>query len=206
MDHKFNNNEREFIRLSGFFKKLAEKWREENNVMGDDFIQLLETCDKLMEQLKIHAETRAIVLGSQEQLKRLVKDNASCPKCGKSTHLKLVGTDKSTQGWVSNKYKCRKCNIEFVWNAPNNPWDMIGYVEHIVAELEKKMETQPADEETKKQNEQSLAQMKANLATLKPVIEASQKTIQELEEKEKVMAEMVLKVNKHLMIEKIKMT
>jgi hypothetical protein len=205
MDQKFNASEREFIRLAGFFKKNAITLKEQGK-MSEEYLHLLETCDKLLEQLNIHAENRTIILGQQEQLKELIKDNALCPKCGKNAHLKLVGTDKSPQGWVSNKYKCRRCNIEFVWNAPNNPWDMIGYVEHVLAELEKKMEGQGMDESTLSQNAEAMAPMKANLANLKPVIAASQQNLLDLEGKEKIMSEMILKVNKHLMIEKIRMS
>jgi hypothetical protein len=203
MDQKYTASEREFLRLANFFKKQAQRLKEEHK-LGEDYIQIVETCDKLEQQLHLHAESRAAILDAQEQLKSLVKDNAQCPKCGKSSHLKGLGTEKSPQGWVSNKYKCRKCNIEFVWNAPNNPWDMIGYVEQVVADLEKKMANQSP--EVQQQNEQALAQMKANLATLKPVIEASRKSVLELEQKEQIMCDMVLKVNKHLMIEKIRMS
>jgi hypothetical protein len=205
MDQKYTSDEREFIRLSAFFKKQAERWKEENK-LGEEYTQLLETCDKLMEQLEIHAQNRAIVMDEHEQLKSLVKDNARCPKCAKNSHLKLIGTDKSEQGWVSNKYKCRRCNIEFVWNAPNNPWDMLSYVDHLVAGLENTMKVQQLDAETIQQNEAALSQMKANVATLRPVIDASKQHLADLEQKEKIMSEMILKVNKHLMIEKIRMS
>jgi hypothetical protein len=76
----------------------------------------------------------------------------------------------------------------------------------VLAELEKKMEGQGMDESTLSQNAEAMAPMKANLANLKPVIAASQQNLLDLEGKEKIMSEMILKVNKHLMIEKIRMS
>ncbi len=202
---KFTPDEKELIRLTSFFKKQSERLKEENK-LGENYIQLLETCDKLIGQMHIHAGNREIIRAEQEQLKKLVKDNARCPKCGKNTNLKLAGTGTNQEGWISNKYKCRHCNIEFVWNAPNNPWDMIPYVERMVSELEKKAEAQNLSSTEQQINVEALIQMKANLAKLKPVIDASQINMTDLEEKEKIMAEMVTKVKKHLMIEKIRMS
>lgn len=204
MKENLNPNERELIKLVGFFKKRVEKLTLEKKLEGD-YNQMIETCDKLIEQLTLHANNREIILGERAQLENLVKDNAQCPKCFKNSHLKLIGTDKSPQGWKSNKYKCRRCNIEFVWNAPNNPWDMIEYVEHFVAELENKVQDESLDESTKKLNMEALEQMKTNLAKLKPIVEASKLDMTDLEVREKEMSEMINKVKKHLLIEKIKM-
>ncbi|HXC04097.1 MAG TPA: hypothetical protein VNZ86_05045, partial [Bacteroidia bacterium] len=155
MDKLLNAEENEVVRLTQFFKKQAERLKAENR-LGEEYVQLLQTCDALIEQMYLHARNREEVLSQREQLKQLVKDNALCPKCGKNTHLKLAGTDKSIQGWVSNKYRCRRCNIEFVWNAPNNPWDMMAYVEHVIQELEQRIQAAREDDPAKKQNEEGL--------------------------------------------------
>lgn len=203
MSQNLKPEERELIKLVGFFKKRAEKMIEEEKVDAE-YNQLIETCDKLVSQIELHARNREIVLGEREQLKALVKDNAVCPKCSSNANLKMIGTDVNEKGWKSNKYKCRKCNIEFVWNAPNNPWDMIPYVENFLANLETKLNEEP-DQSLKDHTTDVLNLMKANLQKLKPVVEASDLDLAELEEREKEMADMVHKFKKHLLIEKIRM-
>lgn len=203
MSQNLKPEERELIKLVGFFKKRAEKMIEEEKVDAE-YNQLIETCDKLVSQIELHARNREIVLGEREQLKALVKDNAVCPKCSSNANLKMIGTDVNEKGWKSNKYKCRKCNIEFVWNAPNNPWDMIPYVENFLANLETKLNEEP-DQSLKDHTADVLNLMKANLQKLKPVVEASDLDLAELEEREKEMADMVHKFKKHLLIEKIRM-
>lgn len=204
MNQELKQEERELIKLVGFFKKKAEQWAE-GSEMPEEFKQLIDTCDKLVEQINIHAQSREVILSERELLRKLVKDNAQCPRCNKVENLKLIGTEKNEKGWQSNKYKCRKCNITFVWNAPNNPWDMIPYVESVVAEIEKKAEAENLDEDSKKHYTDSIAQMKGNLEKLKPVVENSAIDLANLELRDKEMADMVHKFKKHLMIEKIKM-
>jgi hypothetical protein len=204
MEQNLKPEERELVKLVNYFKKRAEVLIIENR-LGDEYRQMLDTCDKLVEQLDLHAQNRATVLSEREQLKAMVKDNAQCPKCASNASLKVIGVEQNEQGWKSNKYKCRRCNITFVWNTPNNPWDMIPYVEKFIADLEQKLETAPDNEETKQANLGALNQMKGNLSKLKPVVAASDLDLSELEEREKQMADMVHKFRKHLMIEKIRM-
>jgi hypothetical protein len=203
MNQDLNAAEREVVKLIGLFKKRAEKIMNENKP-EESFDQLLVTCDKLAEQINLHAAKRKAILDEREQLKNLVKDNAKCPKCAKSDKLKFTGTDKSKEGWTSNKYRCRNCNIEFVWSAPNNPWDMISYVEHVINVTEKSA-NENADEDSKKLHVEAIAQMKSNLDKLKPIVEASGLDFAELQEREKEIEELLLKFKKHLMIEKIRM-
>ncbi|MDP1802221.1 MAG: hypothetical protein Q8L81_12765 [Bacteroidota bacterium] len=204
MNQELKQDERELIKLVNFFKKKAENWSAEIEI-PEEFKQLMETCDKLVEQINLHAQSREVILSERELLKKLVKDNAQCPRCNKNENLKLIGTEKNEKGWQSNKYKCRKCNITFVWNAPNNPWDMIPYVESVVAEIEKKAEAENLDEASKLHYIDSIAQMKGNLEKLKPVVENSATDIANLEQRDKEMADIVRKFKKHLMIEKIKL-
>lgn len=198
------SNERELIRLVNFFKKKTKVMTQENKSI-EEYAQLLETGDKLVDQINIHATNREIVEGERKKLNELVKENAACPKCQKSNQLKLVGINKSPEGWKSNKYKCRKCNIEFVWNAPNNPWDMIPYVERFITQSEEKMAKENVATEEKEQVAAMVEQMKANLEKLKPVVLASDADLTELESRDKDMDELINKFKKYLMIEKIKM-
>jgi hypothetical protein len=205
MEKHFTQEERQLLKLIEFFKKRIEKLKSENQ-LPQEYEQLAETCDKMAGQLTIHAKNREIVETEREQLKKMIKDNARCPKCLKPDFLKLIGTDVNDKGWKSNKYKCRKCNIEFVWNAPNNPWDMIPYAEKVVEDMEKRLEQENPPEEVKQQTVATLEQMKANLARLKPVVEAADKDFSDLEFREKEMSEIVHKFKKHLMIERIRIS
>jgi hypothetical protein len=204
MDQHLNPEERELVKLVNYFKKRAEILIIENR-LENDYRQMLDTCDKLTEQLYQHAKNRQTVLAEREQLQGLVKDNAKCPKCNSNEMLKVIGFDTNEKGWKSNKYKCRRCNITFVWNTPNNPWDMIPYVESFLTSMQQKAEEGSADENALRQTQLALEQMRASLAKLKPVVEASDLDFAELEEREKHMSELVHKFKKHLLIEKIRM-
>jgi len=204
MNPNLKPEERDLYKLVNYFKKRAEILIIENR-LGDEYKQMLDTCDKLTEQVALHAENRADVLAERELLKGMVKDSAQCPQCKSASNLKVIGVDQNEKGWKSNKYKCRHCNITFVWNAPNNPWDMIHYVEEFILQVESKLKDASVDEDTKQQNFQGLAQMKANLEKLKPVVETSDLNFKEFQDREAHMEEMVHKFKKHLMIEKIRM-
>jgi hypothetical protein len=202
MEEYFKSEERELVKLVQYFKKRAQTLLAENK-LGEDFLQMIEACDKFVEQLNFHAKNREAVLNAREQLKGLIRDNAKCPTCHGAEKLKVIGFDTNVQGWKSNKYKCRKCNIAFVWNAPNNPWDMIPYVEKFISDTEIKLGG-TSDPETKN-TLAALEQMKNTVATLKPVVESSDKDLKEMEERELQMADMVHKFKKQLAIEKIRM-
>jgi hypothetical protein len=204
MDQNLKQEERELVKLVHFFKKRAGILTIENK-MEEEYRLLLETCDKLVEQLELHAKNRATVMSEREQLQSMVRDNARCPSCKQADLLKIIGTDANEKGWKSNKYKCRRCNISFVWNAPNNPWDMIPYVEYFISDLERKIREEDMDEQTRQHSVSAIGSMKANVEKLRPVVEASDRDLAELEEREKQMSDMVRKFRKHLMIEKIKL-
>jgi hypothetical protein len=204
MEQTLKSEERELIKLVQYFKKRAQVLITENK-LEEDYRQMLETCDKLTEQLHQHAKNREIILAEREQLQGMIKDNAKCPKCNRNEMLKVIGFDTTVQGWKSNKYKCRRCNIAFVWNTPNNPWDMIPYVEKFIQETEEKVALLDSTNPEYEATVSGLEQMKANVAKLKPVAEASDLDMKDLEERELQMADLVRKFKKHLMIEKIKM-
>ena len=100
-------DERELIRLVNFFKKKVKALVDDNKAK-EEYAQLIETCEKLIEQINLHAKMRDTILKERDKLKTLVKENAQCPKCHKNANLKLIGTDKSPEGWKSNKYRCKK--------------------------------------------------------------------------------------------------
>ena len=203
MSANLTSDERELVKLVNFFRKHTEKLQSENN-LSDEYRHMMETCEKLLEQMNVHAQNRETVTTERNHLKSMVRDDAACPKCGSNSMLKVTGVDISKQGWKSNKYKCRSCNIEFAWSVPNNPWDMIPYVEDFLERLEKKSSDPNLDPATREQTMGAVVQLRANLMTLKPIVEASDQDFAELEEREKEMSEMVKKVKKHLLIEKIR--
>ncbi len=203
MDQLFKPEERELIKLVNYFKKRGEIMIIENK-LGDEYRQMLETCDKLVEQLNVHAKSRETILKEREQLAGMVKDNAVCPSCKSAANLKVIGTESNDKGWKSNKYKCRKCNITFVWNTPNNPWDMIPYVESFIENMERRVNA-GEEEGATDQTMMALQMMRSNLEKLKPVVQASDLDYSELQERETQMSDMVHKFKKHLMIEKIRL-
>lgn len=204
MEQNLKPEERELVKLVQYFKKRAQVLITENK-LEEDYRLMLETCDKLTEQLYAHARNRDTISSEREQLQGMIKDNAKCPKCHSSDMLKVIGFDTTPQGWRSNKYKCRKCNIAFVWNMPNNPWDMIPYVEKFIGDTESKINSLDPADPGREATSAGLEAMKANLAKLKPVVEASDLDMKDLEEREKQMADMVHTFKKHLQIEKIKL-
>src|SRR5687767_14079849 len=131
MNKNFKSNERELVKVATFFKRQSKKLIDEGK-LGEEHRRVEDSVDRFVEQMEKHADARAFILDQRDQLAKLVKDNAECPTCHKKDMLKLVGTEKNEKGWKSNRYKCRRCNIEFTWNRPNNPWDMIAYIEEIL--------------------------------------------------------------------------
>jgi hypothetical protein len=204
MDQNLKSEERELVRLVQHFKKRAQILLAENR-LAEEHGPMLETCDKFVEQLRLHAQIRETVLAEYQKLKEMIKDNAKCPNCSSNEMIKLIGFDTNSKGWKSNRYKCRRCNIAFTWNTPNNPWDMIPYVEEFISNTEQKLGEQDPTDPNYEFTKLSLEQMKANLGKLKPVVEASDLDMKELNERDAQMADIVHKFKKQLLIEKIKM-
>lgn len=204
MSQNLKDNERELIKQVNYFKKRAEKQLSEGKI-GEDHKQLIESCEKLVNTINLHASKRAEVLDQRETLKSIIKDNAECPKCFKNTHLKFVGVDTSDNGWKCNKYRCRKCNIEFVWAKPNNPWDLVPYLERMVGNIETKLQSADIDEREKQESALMIEQIHMSLAKLKPIIEASDLDHRELQERDAEMDKIVNQFKMHLQIERIKM-
>jgi hypothetical protein len=204
MNTNFKANERELIKLATFFKKESRRLMEEGK-LGEESVKVEEAVDKFIEHMNRHADARAFILDQREQLRSLVKDEAECPTCRKRDMIKVVGTEKSEQGWISNRYRCRRCNIEFTWNRPNNPWDMIQYIEAVMAMLKKKSESTAVSEAERQQIAQSFPNMEANLSKLKPVIEAHDKEYNEWLARETEMEKLIHEFKNSLMIERIKL-
>jgi hypothetical protein len=204
MNLNLRDHERELIKIVNHFRKRADKLMAEGK-LSDEHTRVSESCTNLIEKLNNHADGRAEIIGQREKLKGIVKDNANCPKCLQSIQLKLVGVYKNEQAWKCNKYKCRKCNIEFVWDKPNNAWDMIPFMEFYIGELQGRVEKELDAPELKTQTEAILIQMQETLQKLKPVIDASDVSYLEMEERDAEMTKMIKEFKSFLLIEKIKM-
>lgn len=204
MNKHFNQKERDVVKLAAFFKKESKKLIEEGK-LGEENKKVEEAVDRFVEHIHNHVNTRVFVLEQREYLNKLVKDNAKCPKCQTNEKLKLVGTEKNEKGWKSNRYKCRKCNIEFTWNLPNNPWHMIEYIEEVLEQLRTKIEDGTTQQQDREEATKVIEGMHANLDKLKPVIDAHNKDFNDLQVRELEMEKLIHEFRNSLLIEKIKM-
>jgi hypothetical protein len=204
MNKNYKSNERELVKVATFFKKQSKKLIEEGK-LGAEHAKVEESVDRFVEHMSAHADARAFILEQRESLKKLVKDEAQCPSCNKKDMLKLVGTEQNEKGWKSNRYKCRRCNIEFTWNRPNNPWDMISYIEELITVLKLKQANEATSAVEKEQIDASLTSMEGNLQKLKPVIESHNAEYAALQTREEEMERLIHEFKNSLLIEKIKM-
>jgi hypothetical protein len=204
MNKNFKSNERELVKVATFFKKQSKKLIEEGK-LGEEHKKVEEAVDRFVEHMNQHANNRAFILEQRTELNKLVKDNAACPSCHKKDMLKLVGTEKNEKGWKSNRYKCRRCNIEFTWNMPNNPWDMIQYIDEVLQMMQSKLELETTDAAEREQIDVAMESMLSNLAKLKPVIDAHDTEYNTLQEREQEMEKLIHEFKNSLLIEKIKM-
>ena len=197
-------NERELIKLIKFFRKRAEKLISDGE-LTPEYEQFIGGCQKIEEQVLAHAANREAILLKQEKLRTMIDDNANCPNCQKNSHLKLVGKATHEKGWKSNKYKCRRCNIEFVWNKPNNPWDMVTFLELYIGELENMLSLEGTPDEVKSQSEVVLVQVQQSMNRLKPVLEEADEEYEVLKQKDLEMDRMLHEFKNYLLIEKIRL-
>jgi hypothetical protein len=204
MNQNLKENERELIKLANFFRKRAASLMKEGK-LSEEHQQVIDACEKLINALNIQAEQRAEIILQRENLKNIIKDNADCPKCNKNSHLKLIGIDKNDKGWKFNKYKCRRCNIEFVWNKPNNPWDTIPFLNMLVEDLQQKLNAENLSEEMRQPSVDMIANVQENINKLKLVVEVSDRDFEEMQRKELEMDKMIHGFKNHLLIERIKM-
>jgi hypothetical protein len=204
MNRNFKPNERELIKVATFFKKQSQKLIAEGK-LSEDNSKVQEAVDRFIEHMNQHANTRAFIFEQREYLKKLVKDNAQCPSCHSNSMLKLAGSERNEKGWKSNRYKCRRCNIYFTWNMPNNPWDMIQYIEEILLTLRAKKEKENMGDQEREEALATIASMQANLDKLKPVIDAHDQEYNDLQTREEEMDKLIHEFKNSLLIEKIKM-
>jgi hypothetical protein len=204
MNKHFKSNERELVKVATFFKRQSKMLIDEGK-LGEEHKKVEEAVDRFVEHMDQHANARAFILEQREALNKLVKDDAVCPSCNKKDMIKLVGTEKNEKGWKSNRYKCRKCNIEFTWNRPNNPWDMILYIEDVLQMLQSKQTDENTSVEEKAQLASGIESMQGHLGKLKPVIDAHNLEFEALQKREDEMEKLIHEFKNSLLIEKIKM-
>ncbi|MBX9850249.1 MAG: hypothetical protein K2X86_00650 [Cytophagaceae bacterium] len=197
-------NERELVKLVNFFSRRAQKLIGEGK-LGPEHAQVSAACENLVKQINAHAELRNDVLLRREDLKAVVKDDASCPKCNSNEYLKFVSIDNGHErGWKCNRYRCRRCNIEFTWNRPNNPWDMLDFMRELLKLMELNIHRE-ADPDAKEKSELILTQTQESLGKLQNIIAASDKEYEELQHREAEMEATLKEFKRFLLIEKAKM-
>jgi transposase-like protein len=201
--HNFKENERELVKLVNFFSRRAQKLMNEGK-LGPEHAEVSQACEHLITQLNNHALLREQVILRREELKAVVKDDPSCPKCNSNTHLKLVGTDVHEKGWKCNRYRCRRCNIEFTWNRPNNPWDMVSYMKELIKLMEMNLQSE-MNEELKSNSELMLAQTQESLGKLQDIISTCDTEYEEMQTRDVEMDKMIKEFKRYLLIEKAKM-
>lgn len=204
MNPNFKSSERELVKVASFFKKESKRLIEEGK-LGEEHKKVEEAVDRFIEHIENHANTRQSILDQRDTLSKLVKDDAQCPHCDKKDMLKLVGTEANEKNWKSNRYRCRRCNIEFTWNRPNNPWDMLEYIQSVLDMMRLRMHDPNVSDEEKEQISGAITSMEGNVARLKPVIDAHNVEYDALQKREEEMDKLVHEFKNTLMIEKIKM-
>ena len=191
-------------KLAGFFKKQSIKLMEQG-MLGEEHKKVQEAVDHFLNHMEGHANARASILDQREYLNKLVKDNARCPKCVGNEKLKVVGTEKNEKGWKSNRYKCRKCNIEFTWSLPNNPWHMIEYIQEMLTRMREKADDTATADDIKMQTLVTIGHLVSNLSKLRPAIEAHDREYDKLKARERDMERLMHEFKNSLSIERIKM-
>ena len=204
MNRNFKPNERGLIKVATYFKKESRKLIAEGK-LSEENKEVEEAVDRFIEHMNNHANARAMIQEQRDYLRKLVKDNARCPQCHSSDMLKFAGTEVNDKGWKSNRYKCRKCNIFFTWNAPNNPWDMIEYLGEVLTTLRLKYAMEGISDDEKAEARDSIESMQSNLDRLKPVIDAHDQEYNDLQARELEMEKLIHEFTNSLLIEKIKM-
>lgn len=202
--NELKEDERELIKLANFFKKRAKVLIEAGK-LSEEHLQVVQACEKLTATIYEHSRIREEINQKRANIKNLIKDNASCPQCSSLNYLKFIGTDINEKNWKFNKYKCRRCNIQFVWNRPNNPWDMIAFTEEVAKEYQNKLESQNPSEEEVQVFRSMLAEVKGNLDLIKPIIKSSDEEFNALEARDKEITQMIKQFKNYLMIQKILM-
>jgi molybdopterin-biosynthesis enzyme MoeA-like protein len=196
-------NERELIKLIRFFSKRA-KLLIDRGQLDPEHEKLTSACENLEQQLYTHAQNRGVILEKRARLEKVVEDNAQCPQCKHADMLKRTGITSNEHGWRCNTYKCRRCNITFTWNRPNNPWHLVEFLEVYMKELETTLETEQSPT-MREHILQSIAQMQESLNRLRPVLSDSNEEVTALEQKEQEMTRLIHQFKNYLLIEKIKL-
>ncbi|MEO5977347.1 MAG: hypothetical protein ABIS36_15350 [Chryseolinea sp.] len=203
MNKNFKSNERELINVVNYFKRKSKQMIA-SGAIDEQHRSIQETVDRFVEQINMHADQRAAILEQRKILEKIVRDDPSCPKCHSKDMIKLVGTEKNDKGWKSNRYKCRKCNIQFTWNTPNNPWDLLEYIQAKMIQIEEKLATS-ATEDEKNLLVESLDNTKSQLERIKPIISAHDAEYLEMTNRDDEMEKLIHEFKNSLLIEKIKM-
>src|SRR6478609_8196716 len=116
MNQQLNPRERELVKAATQFKKRALNLMKADK-LSEEHQQVVQACDKLLDQITAHAQTRTEIVRQHEELKKLVQDHAQCPRCQSNANLKFRSVDTTHEkGWKMNRYRCRRCNIDFTWN------------------------------------------------------------------------------------------
>lgn len=200
--NQLKEDERELVKLANYFKKKAEKLIEEGK-LSQEHEQVIVACERLTKTIYDHSSFREEILAKREHISNSIRDNASCPECQSNSMLKFIGVTDDEKGWKFNKYKCRRCNIQFVWNRPNNPWDMISFIEDLMGEFRMRLESETSNESEKEEANQMLHQLEGNLELIKPIIRTSDEEYEALQSRDEEIGAMIKNFKNYLLIQKV---
>lgn len=201
MNRNFTSGERELINVVNYFERQSKKLIAQGK-LGEEHSKIQETVERFVEQVEGHANYRVALQEKRSQISKIIKDDVSCPNCHSRDFVKWTGVDKNEKGWKSNRYKCRRCNIQFTWHIPNNPWDFIDYTNEMINKLLAKIA-----EGSKEQDDvlQTMESTKAQLDKIVPIIQAHDSEYAEMQIRDEEMSRLVHDFTNSLKIEKIKM-
>lgn len=202
MQH-LKENERELVKLVNFFSRRSQKLIQEGK-LSEEHLEVSRGCERLITQVYANADLRSDILTRREELKSVVRDDSVCPECNSNQYLKYIGGATNEKGWKCNRYRCRRCNIEFTWNRPNNPWDMVLFMKDVIRMLEESIQKEPS-EEIRSNAAGMLASTQESLHNMENVIAACDAEYNELVQREANMEAMIKDFRKYLMVEKAKM-
>lgn len=203
MNLNLNESERELVRLANYFSKNAQLQNLEEN-FGEEHAKLVDSCHQIVSALNKHAEYRATVLAQRDALAKAIKDNADCPQCNQNTQLKLVGVDNSMD-MSCNRYKCRRCNISFTWNRPNNPWDFVKFIDGLQVQIVEQLQEDSLPEEEVQLYQQTIQDLGFQRNKLQESIAQVDENYSVMQQKEAEMSALVQSFSKYLKITKIQM-
>jgi hypothetical protein len=201
MNSNYNDDEREVVKLANYFIRQAKKYTDVSE--SGQQLALISSCQQICDVLSNHADYRSAIEEEKQYLSKIIKDNAVCPKCSSMEYLRFSEVDNSEE-YKCNRYRCRKCNIAFTWNRPNNPWDMLKFVKRLKQEMEDKFNRSREMGNENSDDLSSIENLGVEVEKLSSAIDQFDARYNQMTSKDEEIQAMVKDFKKYLKIEKVK--